>query len=108
LRPSNSTSTCGRRCRRAVEALGDGVFHELRRLAQQVEPRGVAHAAYRRIADRQRDAAEHELRIEPVAAFLEVTAVGHLRDHVGRAEQVPEHDVARVGDRSSIWSNGFS
>ena len=29
------------------------------------------------------NAAQHELRIEPIAAFLEVTAVGHLRDDLG-------------------------
>src|SRR4029077_1200254 len=32
------------------------------------------------------------------AALLQVTAVGHLRDHVGSAEQVPEDDVTRIGD----------
>jgi hypothetical protein len=46
--------------------------------------------------DRQRDPAEDELRVEPVAALLEITAVGHLRDHVGGAEEVPHHDVVRV------------
>ena len=43
-----------------------------------------------------RDAAEHELGVEAVAAFLEVTAIGHLREHVGRAEQVADATIARV------------
>src|SRR5262249_5847161 len=39
-----------------------------------------------------------EFRVQPVPALLEITAVGHLRDHVGAAEQVPEDNVAGVGD----------
>ena len=45
---------------------------------------------------RHRDAAEHELGIEPVAAFLQVAAVGHLRDQVAGADQVAELAVAMI------------
>ncbi len=85
-----------------VETLLARLHHELRRLAQQVETGGVLDAAATVRRHRQRDAAEHELRIQPVAALLEITAVGHLRDHVGGAEQVPELDVARVGELQRV------
>src|ERR1700704_2234474 len=61
--------------------------HELRRLAQQIQPRGVLHPGIA-LAEGQGDTAEHELGVQPVTAFLQVTAVGHLGDHVRRAEQV--------------------
>src|SRR2546430_4896856 len=47
----------------------------------------------------QGDAAEHELGIQPVTAFLQITAVGHLGDHVRRAEQMAHRDVTRIGNR---------
>ncbi len=49
-------------------------------------------------ASGQGDAAQDEFRIEPVPALLQVTAIRHLRNHVGRAQQVTHLDVARVGD----------
>ena len=81
----------------AVEPLGAHVEHELRRLAQQVEARGVAHLHVAVLADRQRDAGQHELGIQPVAAFFEIAAIGHLRHEIGGADQVAELVVARIG-----------
>ena len=43
-----------------------------------------------------RDPAEHELGIQPVPAFLEVTAVRHLRDHVRGADEMTDLAVERV------------
>ena len=70
---------------------------EDRCLPQQVQARGIFDSAATG-AHRHRHAAQHKLGVEPVAAFFQITAVGHLRDHVGRAQQVTELDVARVGD----------
>src|SRR6266478_1588537 len=81
-----------------IESLGSHLRHELRRLAQQIQARGVLHLGVA-LAEGQGDAAEHELGIQPVTAFLQVTAVGHLGDHVRRAEQVANHDVTRIGNR---------
>jgi hypothetical protein len=36
---------------------------------------------------------EHEFRIQAVATFLEVTAIGHLRDHVGGTQRVTQLDA---------------
>jgi hypothetical protein len=81
----------------AIEALGAHLGHEFRRLAQQIEAGGVFHLPAAVGGDGQRDAAEHELRVEAVTALLQVTAIGDLGDHVGGAEQVTQHDVALVG-----------
>ena len=35
------------------------------------------------------DSAEHEFRIQPVAALLEIASVRHLRDQIRGAEQCP-------------------
>ncbi len=77
------------------------VANELRRLPQQVEPRAVQHlhAVGARVHS---DVAEHELRVQPVAAFLEIAAVRHLREHVGRAEQVAGQAVARIADTDLV------
>ena len=63
-----------------------GVAVEGRRLADQVLG-GLEHDDLAPLGLLAGDAARHELGIEAVAAFLEVTAVGHLRDDVGRAQQ---------------------
>jgi hypothetical protein len=39
------------------------------------------------------DVAEHELRIQPIAAFLEVTAIRELRKQVGGSEQMADDAV---------------
>ena len=51
---------------------------------------------------RHRDAAEHELGIETVAAFLEVAAIGHLRDQIARADQVTELAIAVIVEADLI------
>src|SRR5438105_8774475 len=61
-------------------------FVETRRLRHQVVARGEQR--YPLAAARRAEAAEHELRIKAVAAFLEITAVGHLRDDVRGAEHL--------------------
>src|SRR3954468_20056244 len=81
----------------AVQALGAHVEHELWRLAQQVQARGIANLHVPILTDGQRDAGQHELGIQPVAAFLEIAAVGHLRHEIGGADEVPELVIARVG-----------
>src|SRR6266853_1543933 len=81
-----------------IETFAAHLRHELRRLAQQIQPRGVLHPGIA-LAEGQGDTAEHELGVQPVTAFLQVTAVGHLGDHVRRAEQVANHDVTRIGNR---------
>ena len=80
----------------AVEPGAHGLGEELRRLPQHVEARSVDDLEVAVVDARDRDAAEHELGVEPVAAFLEVTAVRHLRHHVGGAEQVAHLAVTRV------------
>src|SRR6478609_12071970 len=79
-----------------VQPLQPGLFHESRGLSQQVQARGIAHALVTPGAHGHGYATQHELRVQAVAAFLQVTAVGHLRNHVGGAEQVPQLDVPRV------------
>src|SRR6185437_6699558 len=81
-----------------VQALRPDFRDELGRLSQQIQARGVLDLATAVRRERQGDAAQHELGIEPVPAFLQVAAIGHLADHVGGADQVSEHDVARVRD----------
>src|SRR6266478_674175 len=81
-----------------IEPFTAHLRHELRRLAQQIQPRGVLHPGIA-LAEGQGDTAEHELGVQPVAAFLQVTAVGHLGDHVRRAEQVADRYVACIGNR---------
>src|SRR6185437_10493090 len=54
-----------------VQALLPHLRYEVRRLAQQVEARGVLHLAPPIGGDGQRHPAEDELRIQPVAALLE-------------------------------------
>src|SRR3569833_1408242 len=71
-----------------VESLRANFSHELRCLAQQVEPRGVFHLAPAVCGYRQCNSAEDDLGVESVAAFLEVTAVGNLGHHVGRAQEM--------------------
>src|SRR5204862_429805 len=81
-----------------IEPLSAHRRDELRGLAQQIQPRCVLHPGVA-LAEGQGDAVEHELGVQPVTAFLHVTAVGHLGDHVRRAEQVADRDVARIGNR---------
>src|SRR6267154_1443271 len=68
---------------------------EMRGFPHQVLPRFVQDffASVRKTL--AGDAASEELRIEPVAAFFQVTAVRHLRDDVRRAEQAAEQLVAK-------------
>src|SRR5262252_2496609 len=80
-----------------IETLLAHITHELRRLPQQIQSRGIFHLRTL-LAHRQRHSTEHELGVQPVAALLEITAIGHLRDHVGSAEQVTQHDVAGIGN----------
>ena len=66
---------------------------ERQRLAEQILRRAVQHFALRALV--HRDAAEHELGVQPVAALLQITAVGKLRDQVCGAEQVADDAVLR-------------
>jgi hypothetical protein len=59
---------------------------------------GIANLAAAVGAGAEGRAAQHEFRIQAIAALLQITAVGHLRDHVGGAEQVPKLQVARIVD----------
>ena len=78
-----------------AEPLVDGRGDELRRLAQQVEAGTVEDLEPVR-ARVHGDVAQHELGVQPVAAFFEVTAVRHLREHVGGAEELSDQAVARI------------
>src|SRR6185437_10689033 len=80
-----------------VEPCGASLGHEVRRLAQQIESRCIPHLPAAVRGDRQRHAAENELGIQAVAALLEITAVRHLADHVGRADQMTEGYVEGIG-----------
>src|SRR5690606_40271256 len=53
----------------------------------------------------ERDAAEHELRIQPVAALLEVAPIRELCDEIGRAEQSADHDVLGVVELDLLERN---
>ena len=80
----------------AVEPRVHGLGDELRRMAQHVESGTVRDVQHALIAARDGDAAKHELRVQAVAALLEITAVGHLGDHVRGADQVPDLAIAGV------------
>src|SRR5579862_6875667 len=82
----------------AVQPPSARLANELRRLAQQVEARAVANLHRAVAAGRGGDAAEDELRVQPVAALLQVAAVGHLRDQIRRAEQVTALSSPVVGE----------
>ena len=59
-------------------------------------PEPYMHLERAVVRARDRDTAEHEFGVQPVAAFLEITAIRHLREHVGGAEQVPDLAIARI------------
>ena len=64
----------------------------LRRFATLARERGF-RLVFVRFAG---EPADLELRVQEIAAFLQVAAVGHLCQHVGRAEQEAELAVQRV------------
>ena len=43
-----------------------------------------------------RNTREYEFRIEPVTAFLQITAIGHLRHQVSCTEKIAEQIIARI------------
>ncbi len=81
-----------------VQALRFDFRHEIRRLAEQIQAGSVFHLSPAVCGEGQSHPAENEFRVQAIAALLEVTAVGHLAHHVGRADEMAERDVARVGD----------
>ncbi len=84
----------------AVQPLGFHLRHEFGRLAQQIQARGVFDLPSAVGGHGQGDPAQDEFGVQPVAAFLEITAIGHLSDHVRCADQMAELDVARIGHAS--------
>ena len=87
---------------RPVQALGAGFGDEFRGLAQHVQARCIAHLAPAVGADGQRHAAQHELRVQPVAALFQVTAIGHLADHVRGADQVSQDPILGIGHDDAV------
>lgn len=73
-----------------------GAAEKARRLENQVFGGGKQHLFLAALINLARNAAEHELRVQPVAAFLEVTAIRHLGEDVGAAEQVAEQAQLRI------------
>src|SRR5690349_4851884 len=78
-----------------VEALG-GIHVEPRRLVHEIVARGEDDLGLAVWKLAFGEAAEDELGVEAVAAFLQVTTVGHLRDDVRGAEHVADAAQQRV------------
>ena len=66
------------------------------RLSQQVDARFIANHVLARRCILDCDAADYEFLVKPVAAFLQVATVGHLRYQVGRPEQMTADGIPRV------------
>src|SRR3954465_10408734 len=82
-----------------VEA-AHGVLVEAWRLGHELVTRGEARQLG--AMARRAEPAEHELRKEAVAAFLEITAVGHLRNDVGRTHHLAQAAGQSVTDADRL------
>src|SRR5919201_1200542 len=79
-----------------VEALR-GIFVKPGRFLHEIFARGEARQLAEDETLAARESSEHELRKKPIAALLEITAIGHLRDDVGGADHVSDAPEQRVG-----------
>ena len=86
----------------ALEAADECFAHELRRLAQQIQPGAVANS--QRAVDSRRggDSAQYEFRIQPIAALFQVAAIRHLSDQIRRTQEVPQLAILRIGELNHI------
>ncbi len=81
-----------------LQTLNASFAHEFRGLPQQVQTRAISNLQGSIGTGRGGNSAEHEFRIQPVAALLEIATIGHLRDQIRGAQQVSQFAIAGVGE----------
>ena len=71
-----------------LQTLNTSFADEFRSLPQQVQTRAISNLQGAIGTGCGGHSAEHEFRIQPVAALLEIATIGHLRDQIRGAQQM--------------------